>query len=598
MYYAHDEEIGSPSQTCYSQSQNATMKRDSDSVSLSRHSPINHIAEASPKTDGLQQKDGTLRGMSATTPNLKEVTSGAKHAAETERKMAFMEGLRLYPMAVFFSFALSLAVVMEGYDTALLANFYGIPAFAKKYGSLAMVNGVETYQVSAAWQSGLTNGQQCGQIIGLFINGFVSERIGYRKMMLGCLVFVSGTIFITFFAVNVHMLLAGVLLCGLPWGAFQTLTTTYAADVTPVVLRPYLTTYVNLCWVIGSLIGSGVLRGFLDNTTQWAYRIPFGIQWMWPLPIFVVCWFAPESPWWLIRHGKLDQARATLLRLTSNENPDFNVEDSLAMMIHTNELELHQTAGTSFLDCFKGVNLRRTELTVMTWALQQTCGSGMMGWGTYFLLQVGLSSQSAYNLSIGQNAMGFVGTIVSGFLMPHIGRRTLYLVGQIGMLIILLTIGGLGVPGISSSTGWATGALLLVLTFVYDITVGPVCYSLVAELPSTRLRIKTVVLARNVYNILGIAVGTLQPHFMNPTSWNWQGKTAFFLASTCFLGLIWTYFRLPEPKGLTYADLDILFENKVSARNFRRVHIDPYRSGHLVVADTENVEAGHEELHR
>ena len=84
--------------------------------------------------------------------------------------------------------------------------------------------------------------------------------------------------------------------------------------------------------------------------------------------------------------------------------------------------------------------------------------------------------------------------------MPHVGRRTLYLWGQIGMFIILIIIGGLGVPSVNSSTGWATGALVLVLTFLYDITVGPVCYSLVAELPSTRLRIKTVVLSRNVYN--------------------------------------------------------------------------------------------------
>lgn len=84
--------------------------------------------------------------------------------------------------------------------------------------------------------------------------------------------------------------------------------------------------------------------------------------------------------------------------------------------------------------------------------------------------------------------------------MPHVGRRTLYLWEQIGMFIILIIIGGLGVPSVNSSTGWATGALLLVLTFLYDITVGPVCYSLVAELPSTRLRIKTVVLSRNVYN--------------------------------------------------------------------------------------------------
>lgn len=83
------------------------------------------------------------------------------------------------------------------------------------------------------------------------------------------------------------------------------------------------------------------------------------------------------------------------------------------MMIHTNELEIQQTAGTSYLDCFKGVDLRRTELTVMTWVIQQTSGSAMMGWSTYFLLQVGLSGTNAYSLNIGQSAMGFVGTVAS-----------------------------------------------------------------------------------------------------------------------------------------------------------------------------------------
>jgi hypothetical protein len=53
------------------------------------------------------------------------------------------------------------------------------------------------------------------------------------------------------------------------------------------------------------------------------------------------------------------------------------------------------------------------------------------------------------------------------FLMPHFGRRTLYLYGQLAMFILLVVIGGLGIPAVSSSTGWAIGALLLVLTFTY-----------------------------------------------------------------------------------------------------------------------------------
>jgi SP family general alpha glucoside:H+ symporter-like MFS transporter len=225
-------------------------------------------------------------------------------------------------------------------------------------------------------------------------------------------------------------------------GVFQTLTTTYAAEVVPVALRADLTTYVNLCWVIGQLLASGILKGFLQNSTQWAYRIPFAIQWIWPIPIFIVVFFAPESPWWLVRRGRIDDARTALIRLRAKSGHAGEIEETLAMIIHTNELEMQQSTGTSYLQCFKNpVDRRRTELTVMTWLIQQTCGSPMIGWGTYFMTQVGLTDSDAYSLGVAQSAMGLVGTVGSWFLMPHFGRRTLYLWGQIVMFAGLMAIG-------------------------------------------------------------------------------------------------------------------------------------------------------------
>ncbi len=63
--------------------------------------------------------------------------------------------------------------------------------------------------------------------------------------------------------------------------------------------------------------------------------------------------------------------------------------------------------------------------------------------------------------------------------------------------------------------------MLLIFTFIYDLTVGPVCYCLVAEISSTRLRAKTIVLARNFYNIGGIIANVLSPRMLNSTEWNW-----------------------------------------------------------------------------
>lgn len=164
---------------------------------------------------------------------------------------------------------LSLALIMEGYDISLISAFFAYTPFQKRYG-VEQPDG--TYQITAPWQTGLSNGALVGEIIGLAINGYVSDRWGYKKTMIVSLGFLTAFIFIPFFATNLPTLLVGFILQGIPWGIFQTLTTAYASEVSPTALRAYLTIFVNFCWAAGFLIGSGVLRGLLDRNDQWSYR--------------------------------------------------------------------------------------------------------------------------------------------------------------------------------------------------------------------------------------------------------------------------------------------------------------------------------------
>lgn len=412
--------------------------------------------------------------------------------------------------------------------------------------------------------------------------------IGYKKTMIGSLILMIGMIFIPFFAQNIQTFLVGAIFQGIPWGVFQTLTTTYASEVAPVKIRAYLTTYVNLCWVIGQLIAAGVLKGLLSRSDEWAYKIPFAIQWVWPPLILIGTIFAPESPWWLVRHHRLEDAEKAVAKLTSaGSGIDFNIKEQVMMMKATNELEIAISEGTNYWDCFRGTDLRRTEIASVAWIAQAWCGSVLIGFAVQVYQRAGLSDSDAFSLNIGQSAMGAVGTMLSWFLMQYAGRRTLYLYGLGIMFFILIVIGGLGfATGIGPS--WGVGSLILVLTFVYDLTVGPVCYCLVAEIPSTRLKIKTVVLARNFYNIAGIINNALVPPMLGVNAWNWGPKSGLFWAGGCFLLFLWTYFRLPEPKGRTYGELDVLFEHRISARKFASTKVDQFAGEHIdLVADGE-----------
>ncbi|RBR25253.1 uncharacterized protein FIESC28_01988 [Fusarium coffeatum] len=506
-----------------------------------------------------------------------DVIDHARAAADKEQKMTLMQGIKLYPKAVGWSVLISTCIVMEGFDIVLVNNFYAFPQWNRKYGTLQPDG---TYQVSAAWQAGLSNGANVGSIIGLFLNGWLSERFGYRYTIIGCLIWLSACITLFFTAQNVQMLLAAEILCGLPWGIFQTICVTYASEVCPIALRGYLTTYVNFCWGLGQEIGIGILRSMIGRTDQWAYRIPYGLQWIWPLPLIVGLWLAPESPWWLVRKGRVADAKKSLLRLTSlNRETEFDADETVAMMVHTTALEEKLTSGSSYIDCFKGVNRRRTEIVCMVWAMQNLSGNSFSNYSTYFLEQAGLSTEHAYSFALGQYAINMIGVFGAWALMSQgIGRRTLYLYGLCGLCTVLCILGFLGlVPEADREKGaLATGSLMIGWAVVYQLTVGSVAYSLVSELPSRRLQIKTVALGRIFYGIVGIINAVLTPYMLNPTAWDWSNYTGFFWGGICFLCIIYTYFRLPEPNGRTFAELGVLFEKGVSARKFATTKVDVF----------------------
>ncbi|KAF8180773.1 hypothetical protein K438DRAFT_1976593 [Mycena galopus ATCC 62051] len=356
-----------------------------------------------------------------------------------------------------------------------------------------------------------------------------------------------------------------------PKSARQTLTAAYASEVCPLVLRHYLTAYINMCWGISIFLSSGVVRASLAINSDWGWRLPFVIQWIWPVPLMIGTYFAPESPWWLVRQGRHEDAEESVMRLT---DPNFfskeDAKRSVANMIHTTAIEREMQAGTSYGQCFSGIDLRRTEIAMMVFAMQLLSGENLVGQGVQLCVippLIALQPTPAPIHSFKQAGLGtrltrfvfqmfIIDTVTSWFLLSRFGRRTLYLSGLATMATFLLVIGTLGFSH-ADDAQWVVGGLLVVLSFVYNAALGAVCYVIIAE-------------------AMNIICGIITPLMLSPTSWNWGPKSGFFWFGSAALSTLYYWFRLPETMDRSYGELHILYENKVPAWRFRKTKVDQF----------------------
>ncbi|GAA6021060.1 hypothetical protein JCM10207_003904 [Rhodosporidiobolus poonsookiae] len=487
---------------------------------------------------------------------------------DAANSLPLSQQFKLWRRGVFWCILLSLAVVMESYDTILLNSLYAAPTFQKAYG-VETAPGSGKYIIPSKWQSALGSGTNAALIIGIVIGAPLIDRFGYRKCMIGGLLWNFAFVFLIFFSKDLPQLLAGNLLCALPWGMFAIAAPAYAVETVPKHLRSYLTSYVNLCWVIGHVIGAGVLKASVDYNSEWTYKLPFVLMFALPVPLAIALFFAPENPYWLARKGRMEDAVKSMDRLHA-PHPAISSQRIVDGIAETYRLETEMATGGSFADCFKGINLRRTEISVIAWTAPGLVGYVVQFYATFFFTRAGFPTNQAFILGLANYAIAFVGGICSWPLQYFCGRRTLLVIGLCCMLPLMTLVGALDF--VKTEAGrWAQPVMLMIWFFMYGSTQGPVPYVVAAEAPAVKLRAKTLAIARAVYYAVLISATTLSPYMLQ--TWDLKGKTAFIPAGFTALLIVWSYFRLPEMKGRTFEELDILFALKTPARRFGRFQI-------------------------
>ncbi|KAI6360735.1 hypothetical protein MCOR25_006685 [Pyricularia grisea] len=521
----------------------------------------------------------------------KALVDKAAHDAVHQHDTTIRQSIKYYRWAIFWCLAVSVTVIMEGYDAILLSNFWAYPTFQRKYGNWVGVSETTRsgYQLTPGWQAALGNGAGIGSFFGAFADGYLVHRFGPRKTILGALGVMVLCVFAVFFAQNIETLFVGQILCGLPWGVFASTSPAYASELLPMKLRVYFTSWTNMCFIIGQFLASGVLRACLVRDDEWGYRIPFALQWFWPMWLIPLLYFAPESPWHLVRKGRLEEAERSLQRLQDLDAP-LSTKETLAYIVCTNNLEQKMSVGTGYMDCLRGFELRRTEIACLSFGGQVLCGTALAYNATYFYEQIGLPASRIYNLNFGGYILALGGAFFSWlFLIPHFGRRTIYLWGSGVMCFMLYLIAVLTSWNSHKGVAEAQAYLTMAWKFVYQLSAGQLGWAIPAEVGSTRVRQKTLILARNAYYLLHVVANTLQPYFMNPTAWNVGARTGFLWGTTTLLFFIWAFWRLPETKDRTYEELDILFAQRTPARKFKSARVDAFTHDAHELKTSDNI---------
>ncbi|KAL9625825.1 MAG: hypothetical protein Q9160_000145 [Pyrenula sp. 1 TL-2023] len=531
--------------------------------------------ESSDDNDVVQRRPSTKVDVQASEVLANtDLLNDAYEGENREHATGLWEAAKTHPKACIWAFIMCFTIVMESFDMFLNGNFVAQGAFQKRYGVLVDGSDPPAYAIPTRWQSALFQSGQCGAFIGVFLAGPVTNRLGYRWTTILALVLMNATIFVSFFADSLEVLTVGQALEGVPWGFFIANGPAYASEIVPLSLRGACTASLQMAWSIGSIIVAAATYGYNKRTDEWAWRVPLALQWLFPTPLLILIFLAPESPWWLARKGRKEQAYRSIKRLGATGQTEEQSRQTLATLERTVEIERQLGGAPTLLDLFKGTDLRRTIIVCLMYASQNFAGNLIANQATFFFEQAGIGADKAFQLNLINSCLQFVANAISWGLTAWFGRRTIYLWGTAVNIVFLFLLGIVASISQSSATNYVQAILGILISFVFAGAMGPISYTVIAETSSVRLRALSTGVGRAAYYVAEIPMIYLASRLLNPTGWNLAGKCGYVWGGTAVVCWVMAYFFLPELKHRSYRESDILFNRRVPARKFKTTIID------------------------
>ncbi|KAH7186071.1 general substrate transporter [Fusarium flagelliforme] len=519
---------------------------------------------------------------------------------------------KAYMMCAFASFG----GIFFGYDSGYINGVNGSQYF------IDQVEGKGATALSESNQSLIVSILSCGTFFGALIAGDLADRMGRKwTVILGCLIYMVGVVIqmITGHGDPLACIVVGRLIAGLGVGFESAIVILYMSEICPKSVRGALVAGYQFCITIGLLLAACIVYGTEKFYSMKSYQIPIGIQFPWAVILAGGLFFLPDSPRYFVKRGQIEKAVDALSRVRGQPKDSKYVQSEIAEIVANEEYERQMIPSTSWFgswaNCFKGSlwdgksNLRRTILGTSMQMMQQWTGVNFIFYySTPFLKSTG-AIDNVFLISLVFTLVNVCSTPLSFWTVERFGRRSILLIGALGMLICQFLVAIIGVTvGFNHTHSSPTAedpdrmiannisavnaqiAFIAIFIFWFASTWGPGAWIVIGEIFPIPIRSRGVGLSTASNWLWNTIIAVITPYMVGEKRGNLKSSVFFIWGGLCTCAFVYTYFLVPETKGLSLEQVDKMMEETTPRTSAKwRPHETFARAGDVkVVPKTEH----------
>lgn len=392
-----------------------------------------------------------------------------------------------------------------------------------------------------------------GCALGAIGAGPLSDRFGRKKALIvsAVLFFISAVG--TAIPRTLTTFILYRILGGLGVGAASLISPMYIAEISPARIRGRMVSINQFAIVSGFLVVYFVnyfiaLQGDAAWNEQSGWRWMFGSESLPALGLLILAFLVPESPRWLTKQGRTDEALRILSRV---DGADY----ARAELAEIRETLTHE--GGSLRQLFLPGMRIVLVIGVVLAVLQQVTGINVfLYFGTEIFKKMGAGTNAALLQTIIVGAVNLTFTVIAIRTVDRIGRRPLMMIGSAGMGVCLIAM---GLSAYLQATGlWM---LLFILGYIacFALSVGPVTWVILSEIFPTRVRGRAMAIATVCLWVANYIVSQSFP-MMDENPWLVEifhrGFPFWLYGAFCIVLLFFVRAYVPETKGKSLEQIE------------------------------------------